>query len=105
MLNLNDVLISNESLGPMCCIKVTPVYEYKDGKKTDHVVGHKYTNVLVEKEFEKIGIQIPGEQVYVPDGSLTPINYIGLEVKAYELDHGIVFSAKAKGIEPVNRHK
>lgn len=42
-------------------IGITEYYKYKDGLKTDEIEGYKYETVLLDYDFEKISIKIPGE--------------------------------------------
>ena len=39
-------------------INVAPYYNYVDGKKTDAVIGYRYT-VVEDKNFDKINVKIP----------------------------------------------
>lgn len=42
-------------------VSIRPYYEYKDGNKTETVLGFTYEVVLIEKGYEKIGVKILGK--------------------------------------------
>ena len=52
-----DVVIDSANL---YMLKVSPNYEYIDGKRTDTLCGYKYT-VLEDKTFEKFSVKIASQ--------------------------------------------
>ena len=50
-MKISDLIISPKSLGDkLWLVDVSPAYEYKDGKRTDTVLGYRYSVALPEKE-------------------------------------------------------
>jgi len=80
-------------------VDVAPVYEYKDGNKTDHLEGYRYTVTLPEKNFEKIGVRIPGDPVVDHVEGYSECKFAGLEATVYQSGRDFAFSAKATSIE------
>lgn len=102
MLRLSDLKIAPESLGSKLLLTdVRPVYEYKDGVRTDRVTGYRYMTVLPEKSFEKLGVKIEGpQQLDKPDG-YAEVVFDGLEIYAYVSGGQIQVGARATGIREV----
>ena len=49
-MKLTDLIVSPKSLGDkLWLVDVSPAYEYKDGKRTDTVLGYRYSVALPEK--------------------------------------------------------
>ena len=64
MLNLRDLRIDPASLGSkMLLVDVMPAYEYKDGKRTETVIGYRYVVYLAEHRLEKLSVRIDGPQL------------------------------------------
>lgn len=102
MLRLSDLKIAPEALGSKLLLTdVRPVYEYKDGVRTDRVTGYRYMTVLPEKSFEKLGVKIEGpQQLDKPDG-YAEVVFDGLEIYAYVSGGQIQVGARATGIREV----
>ena len=102
MLRLSDLKIAPESLGSKLLLTdVRPVYEYKDGVRTDHVTGYRYMTVLPEKSFEKLGVKIEGPQLIDQPSGYAEVQYEGLEIYAYQQYGTIAVGARATGIHRV----
>ena len=103
MIPINDLRIDPASLGHrFWCVGVVPAYEYKNGIKTDNVVGHKYLIALPEKNLEKIGVRIDGpQQLDEPDGYVE-VAFDDLTIKPYVMNGKVGISYRAAGIHAVN---
>ena len=98
-MTLRDVLISNASLGkPMLLVEVVPAYEYQDKQRTDNITGYRYVICLLAHHLEKLNVRIDGPQrMEQPDG-FVEVTFDDLEVRAYEAQGKVQFTAKATGI-------
>ena len=62
-MKLTDLIVSPKSLGDkLWLVDVSPAYEYKDGKRTDTVLGYRYSVALPEKGLDKVDVRIDGQQ-------------------------------------------
>ena len=104
-MKITDLIIDPRSLGSKLWLTdVTAAYEYRDNKRTDNVVGYKYSVAMPEKGLDKIAVKIDGKQlVEKPDG-YAEVSLTGLEVFIYWLNGQPNVGAKATGISLVN-HK
>jgi len=84
-------------------VDVAPVYEYKDGEKTDNVAAYRYTVTLPEKNFEKIGVKIPGMPVVDHVDGYAECKFAGLEAGVYQSGRDFAISAKADSIELIGK--
>ena len=99
MLNIRDLKIDNASLGDkMLLVEVVPAYEYKDKQRTDTVTGYRYVVCLVAHHLEKLTVRIDGPQrMEQPDG-FREVVFDGLEVRGYESQGKVQFTARAEDI-------
>lgn len=104
-LKITDLTIDPKSLGSiMLLADITPVYEYKDGEKTDKLVGYRYSVVLPSHKMEKIGIKVESITPLVdlekaddiPIG--TQVVFKGLVVGSYFSKGNINITAKADSV-------
>ena len=86
-------------------VEVAPVYDYKDGEKTDTVSGYRYVVTLPEKNFEKIGVKIPGKAVVEQVDGYAECKFAGLEAGVYQNGRDYAISAKADSIELIGSKK
>ena len=103
MLSLSDVKIDaiRTCGSKFLCVGVSPIVEYMNGVRTDKIVGFRYSVVLPERGFEKIGVKIEGEkQIDDPEGCVE-VCFEGLELTMYVFSGNPQISARAKGIKPV----
>mgnify|MGYP003304158947 FL=1 len=102
MLNIRDLKIDNASLGDkLLLVEVVPVYEYKDKQRTDNLIGYRYVICLLAHHLEKLNVRIDGPQrMEQPDGFVEVI-FDDLEVRAYEAQGKVQFTAKAADIHAV----
>lgn len=99
MLNIRNLKIDPTSLGEkMLLVDITPAYEYKDGRRLDTVTGYRYIVALPEHGLEKLGVKIDGKQLLDKPDGFAEVEFIGLEVFAYESQGKTQISARATGI-------
>ena len=56
-MKLTDLIVSPKSLGDkLWLVDVSPAYEYKDNKRTDTVLGYRYSVALPEKGLDKVAL-------------------------------------------------
>ena len=103
MFKLTDLIISPKSLGDkLWLVDVSPAYEYKDNKRTDTVLGYRYSVALPEKGLDKVDVRIDGQrQAEAPNGYVE-VRFDGLEVFIYWSKGEYHVGAKATGIHIVN---
>ena len=95
-MKLTDLIVSPKSLGDkLWLVDVSPAYEYKDGKRTDTVLGYRYSVALPEKGLDKVDVRIDGQQQ-----TEAPNGYV--EVRFYWSKGDYHVGAKATGIHIVN---
>lgn len=105
MLNIRDLRIDPASLGAKkLLVDVAPAYEYKDGKRTDTVTGYRYIVALPEHGLDKIGVRIEGKQLVEKPEGFCEVEFIGLEVLAYESQGHVQFAAKASDISAAKKN-
>ena len=81
---------------------VSPAYEYKDGKRTDTVLGYRYSVALPEKGLDKVDVRIDGQQQTEAPNGYVEVRFDGLEVFIYWSKCDYHVGAKATGIHIVN---
>jgi hypothetical protein len=103
VMKLTDLHIHPDSLGKkLWLVDVSPAYEYKDNKRTDTILGYRYTVALPEKGLDKIDVRIDGQQqMEAPDGYVE-VHFDGLEIFIYWSKGDYHVGAKATGIHLVN---
>ena len=102
MLNIRDLKIDNASLGtPMLLVEVIPAYEYQDKQRTDKIAGYRYVVCLVAHHLEKLSVRIDGPQLMEQPDSFVEVEFDDLEVRAYESQGKVNFTAKATNIRAV----
>ena len=98
-----DLIISPKSLGDkLWLVDVSPAYEYKDGKRTDTVLGYRYSVALPEKGLDKINVRIDGKQLMEAPNGFVEVRFDNLEVFIYWSQGQPQVGAKATGIHLVN---
>lgn len=99
MLNICDLKIDNASLGrKMLLVEVVPAYKYKDKQRTDTITGYRYVVCLVDHHLEKLNVRIAGPQLMEQPDGFVGVEFEGLEVRGYESQGKVQFTAKATGI-------
>lgn len=84
-MKITDLIIDPRSLGSkLWLVEVSPAYEYRENRKTDTVLGYRYTVAMPEKGLDKINVRIDGDKrMDAPDG-YAEVRFDGLEVFIYE---------------------
>ena len=69
-MKITDLIIDPRSLGSkLWLVEVSPAYEYRENRKTDTVLGYRYTVAMPEKGLDKINVRIDGDKrMDAPDG-------------------------------------
>ena len=83
-MKITDLIIDPRSLGSkLWLVEVSPAYEYRENRKTDTVLGYRYTVAMPEKGLDKINVRIDGDKrMDAPDG-YAEVRFDGLEVFIY----------------------
>ena len=103
-MNITDLKISNESLGrKLWLVDVLPVYEYKNNERTDKVCGYKYTVVMPEKNFDRIGIKVEGRKLLDKPDGYAEVVFDGLELFIYWMNSQPHVGARATGVVLANQ--
>lgn len=102
-MKISDLMISPKSLGDkLWLVDVSPAYEYQNNKRTDTILGYRYSVALPEKGLDKVDVRIDGQQqMETPDGYVE-VRLDGLEVFIYWSKGDYHVGAKATGIHLVN---
>ena len=95
-MKITDLIIDPRSLGSkLWLVEVSPAYEYRENRKTDTVLGYRYTVAMPEKGLDKINVRIDGDKrMDAPDGYA--------EVFIYWSQGQPQVGARATGIHLVN---
>lgn len=102
-MKITDLIIDPRSLGnKLWLVDVSPAYEYQNNRRTDTILGYRYTVVLPERRMEKIVIKLNGEKrMDTPDGYVE-VRFDGLEVFIYWSQGQPQVGARAADIHLVN---
>ena len=102
-MKLTDLIISPKSLGDkLWLVDVLPMYEYKNGFRTDAITGYRYTVALPEKGLDKVDVRIDGQQQMDAPAGYVAVCFDTLEVSIYWYKGDYHVGAKATGIHLVN---
>ena len=98
-MKITDLMIDPRSLGDrLWLVGVSPAYEYQNDRRTDTVIGYRYTVVMPEKGLEKINVRIDGKrQMETPD-SYVEVCFDDLEIYLYWSKGQPQVGARDKGI-------
>ena len=101
-MKITDLIIDTKSLGSkLWLVEVSPAYEYRENRKTDTVLGYRYSVALPEKGLDKVDVRIDGQQqAEAPDG-YAEVRFDNLEVFIYWSKGDYRVGAKATGIHLV----
>lgn len=102
-MKITDLIIDPRSLGSkLWLVEVSPAYEYRENRKTDTVLGYRYTVAMPEKGLDKINVRIDGDKrMDAPDG-YAEVRFDGLEVFIYWSQGQPQVGTRATGIHLVN---
>ena len=103
MLKITDLEVKSQSLGnKFWLVEVSPAYEYQNNRRTDTILGYRYTVALPEKGLEKINVRIDGDKLMDSPDGYVEVRFDGLEVFIYWSQGQPQVGAKATGIHLVN---
>ena len=102
-MKLTDLIVSPKSLGDkLWLVDVSPAYEYQNNRRTDTVLGYRYSIAMPEHGLDKVDVRIDGQQqMDAPDGYVE-VRFDNLEVFIYWSKGDYHVGAKATGIHLVN---
>ena len=103
MLKITDLEVRSQSLGnKFWLVEVSPAFAYLNNRKTDTILGYRYTVALPEKGLEKINVRIDGDKLMDSPDGYVEVRFDGLEVFIYWSQGQPQVGAKATGIHLVN---
>lgn len=109
MLNIRDIIIDAvATLGDkLLLVGIMPAYEYKDNKRTEHVIGYKYQLASPRLKFDKVNIKVEGKQlVEMPETGYAEVVLTEPEIYGFTNPEGkLQFTGRAKGISLVTHNK
>ena len=104
MINIRNLKIDPLSLGAKkLLVDILPVYEYKDNRRTDVLIGYRYVVALPEHGLEKLGVKIEGRQLMEKPEGFAEVEFSGLELFLYISNGQPQIGAKATGISLVKK--
>ena len=102
-MKITDLTIDPRSLGnKLWLVEVSPAYEYQNNRRTDTVLGYRYTVALPDKGLDKINVRIDGEKRMDNPDSYVEVRFDGLEVFIYWSQGQPQVGARAADIHLVN---
>lgn len=103
-MKITDVKIDPDgTLGrKLWLVDVIPAYEYKEGQRTDTVIGYRYVVAMPERGLEKINVRIVGKQLMGKPDGYAEVKFTDLEVFVYWSQGQPQIGAKATGISAVS---
>ena len=102
-MKITDLIIDNRSLGnKLWLVDVAPAYEYQNNRRTDTILGYRYTVAMPEKGLDKINVRIDGKQLMDAPNGYVEVVFDGLEVFIYWSQGQPQIGARATGIRLVN---
>jgi len=98
-MKLTDLVIDKSSLGNrLWLVEIVPSYEYKDGKRTDTVSGHRYVVAMPDRGLEKVSVKIEGKKLMEAPEGYAEVTFDDLEVFIYWMNGQHHVGVRAKGI-------
>ena len=105
-INSSDIIIDPRTLGSsLLLVGISEWREYKDGKRTDTIVGYTYNLVLPDKKFAPFNVKIKGKQLLDVPTDFVEVTFQDLELFVYSMNGKINLAARATGISLVNSTK
>ena len=102
-MKITDLIIDNRSLGnKLWLVDVAPAYEYQNNRRTDTILGYRYTVAMPEKGLDKINVRIDGKQLMDAPNGYVEVVFEGLEVFIYWSQGQPQVGARATGIRLVH---
>ena len=102
-MKITELLINPKSVGRgLILTGIRPAYEYRNGQRTDNVVGYKYDVVLPDHGYSPLSIRIDGEQLLeYEEGAHAEVTFDGLDLYIYWLNQQYSVGARATGVHLV----
>lgn len=96
------ILNAKATLGDkLWVVDVVPTYEYKDGHRTENILGYRYETVLPVRKMDKISIRIDGPQLLDPPNGYYEVSFEGLELYIYWVSGNYAIGARATGVKVI----
>ena len=103
-MKITDLIIDSKSLGSkLWLVEVSPAYEYQNNRRTDTVLGYRYTVAMPDKGLDKINVRIDGEKRMDTLDGYVEVRFDGLEVFIYWSQGQPQVGARAADIHLVNQ--
>lgn len=101
-MKLTDLIVSPKSLGDkLWLVDVSPAYEYQNNRRTDTVLGYRYSIAMPERGLDKVDVCIDGQQQMDAPNGYEEVRFDNLEVFIYWSKGDYHVGAKATGIHIV----
>ena len=101
-MKLTDWIVSPKSLGDkLWLVDVSPAYEYQNNRRTDTVLGYRYSIAMPERGLDKVDVRIDGQQQMDAPNGYEEVRFDNLEVFIYWSKGDYHVGAKATGIHIV----
>ena len=101
-MKLTDLIVSPKSLGDkLWLVDVSPAYEYQNNRRTDTVLGYRYSIAMPERGLDKVDVRIDGQQQMDAPNGYEEVRFYSLEVFIYWSKGDYHVGAKATGIHIV----
>ena len=102
-MEITNLKIDTRDLNRGVLTGVKPVYEYKNGNRTDILSGYKYEIAFCNYAWEKLNFYIAGDQQITYDAQPMDVALDGVRVSIYatRIGHGI--KATATAIKPLGK--
>ena len=102
-MKLTDLIVSPKSLGDkLWLVDVSPAYEYQNNRRTDTVLGYRYSIAMPERGLDKVDVRIDGQQQMDAPNGYEEVRFDNLEVFIYWSKGDYHVGAKATEIHIVN---
>ena len=83
-MKLTDLIVSPKSLGDkLWLVDVSPAYEYQNNRRTDTVLGYRYSIAMPERGLDKVDVRIDGQQQMDAPNGYEEVRFDNLEVFIY----------------------
>lgn len=101
-MKITDLQIDLKSLGnKLWLVEVAPAYAYQDNRRTDTVIGYRYTVALPERNLDKISVRIDGAKRMESPNGYIEVRFENLELYLYWSRSEYQLGARATNIHPV----
>lgn len=101
-MKITDAIINPSTLGnKLWLVEVTPAYAYQDNRRTDTIIGYRYTVALPERNLDKISVRIDGAKRMDSPNGYVEVRFEGLELYLYWSRGEYQLGARATNIHPV----